>query len=225
MRFLKASVLVASLLCPVHAVWAASGTEGASFLDIPVGGRPASMGSAYSALATDSYAPIYNPGAMSFSPVNEFSAMHLAYLDSVNYEFASFVHPLTSADAVGISAQLLLPGSINGTDINGNSIGSISGHYGAYGLSYAHTFDERLGVGINAKVVNAAINDASANAFAADLGTLYKMNDHLSLSAAATNLGSALKFVDQADDLPARASCRSRLHAECAMGRHGRVGV
>src|SRR5260370_37016517 len=39
---------------------ASSGTEGAAFLDIPVGGRSAAMGSAYSALANDAYAATIN---------------------------------------------------------------------------------------------------------------------------------------------------------------------
>src|SRR4051812_21969339 len=36
--------------------FASAGTEGASFLEIPVGARPAAMGSGYSALAADAYA-------------------------------------------------------------------------------------------------------------------------------------------------------------------------
>ena len=52
------SILTALLLATVAAsLQASSGTESASFLDIPVGARPAAMGSAYSALATDAYAP------------------------------------------------------------------------------------------------------------------------------------------------------------------------
>jgi len=189
------------LLCSVANSYGSSGTEGAAFLEIPVGARPAAFGSAYSALATDAYAPIYNPGALGFIRSDQLTAMHLSYLDSVDYEYAGYVHPFSPRDAIGASGQLLLPGSINGTDINGNSIGSVSGHYGAYSVSYAHTFED-IAVGITGKWINAAIGDAGANAFATDMGALYKANDQLSLAAVAANLGGKLTFVSQADDLP-----------------------
>src|ERR1700680_195642 len=55
---------------------AASGTEGASFLDIPVGGRPAALGSAYSAMATDVYATVWNPAGLGFLRSMEVSGQH-----------------------------------------------------------------------------------------------------------------------------------------------------
>src|SRR6266480_1802799 len=73
---------------------ASSGTEGAAFLDIPVGGGPAALGAAYTALANDAYAPTYNPGGLGFLDSTQFSGQHLSYLDTLNYEYLSFAHPL-----------------------------------------------------------------------------------------------------------------------------------
>ena len=53
-------VALVLLACPALS-WGSSGTEGASFLDIPVGAGPAALGSDYSAAAADAYCPIYNP--------------------------------------------------------------------------------------------------------------------------------------------------------------------
>src|SRR5439155_27037330 len=72
---------------------AATGTQGASFLEIPVGGRPAALGGAYSALADDAYAPVYNAGGLGFVPSTQLSGMHLDYAGMGGYEFASFVQP------------------------------------------------------------------------------------------------------------------------------------
>src|SRR5450631_2020075 len=52
-------------------VWASAGTEGASFLDIPVGAGPAALGSAYTALATNAYAPVWNPAGLGMLNGNE----------------------------------------------------------------------------------------------------------------------------------------------------------
>src|SRR3989338_6864223 len=74
-------------------VFASSGTEGAAFLDIPVGGRPAAMGAAYSAMSNDAYAPTYNPGGLGFLDSKQFSGQHLSYIDTLHYEYLSFAVP------------------------------------------------------------------------------------------------------------------------------------
>jgi hypothetical protein len=188
---------------------ASSGTEGASFLDIPVGAGPASLGSAYTALANDAYAPTWNPGALGFVEDTEVAAQHLSYLESIHYEYLSFVHPLTPKEggskehrAVGFSAQYLASGSIPGTDINGASTGDFSTHYGSYNVAYGQTFGEKLSMGLTGKWINAKIDDVSANAYAMDFGTLYRMSQKLSLAATLTNLGTKLKFIDEGDSLP-----------------------
>src|ERR1043166_7621235 len=78
---------------------ASSGTEGASFLDIPVGAGPAALGAAYTALATNAYAPTWNPAGLARLSGTEAAAQHLSYLESMNYEYLSFVHPLNSQDS------------------------------------------------------------------------------------------------------------------------------
>ena len=45
--------LLCLLALPARFLWASTGTEGASFLDIPVGAGPAALGSAYTPLATN----------------------------------------------------------------------------------------------------------------------------------------------------------------------------
>src|SRR5205807_3632641 len=91
----KVILLAFFLLSFCFPVYAGVGTEGAAFLNIPVGAGPAALGSAYSALAADAYAPTYNPGGLGFLPSTQLSGQHLSYLDSNHYEYLSFVHPLT----------------------------------------------------------------------------------------------------------------------------------
>src|SRR5205807_10389423 len=93
-------------------VYAGVGTEGAAFLNIPVGAGPAALGSAYTALATDAYAPTWNPAGLGRLSGNELAAQHLSYLESMNYEYLSLVHPLQAKDSqiqrgVGFSIQYL----------------------------------------------------------------------------------------------------------------------
>ena len=205
------------LLINVHQVaQASSGTEGASFLDIPVGAGPAALGSAYTAFATKAYAPVWNPAGLGMLSGNEVAAQHLSYLDSMNYEFLSFVHPFDKAQdsdthrGIGFSVQYLGSGSINRTDINsdgtpvnnGDPIGTFSSHYAAYNVSYGQTLSDKLSLGVTGKMIQAKIDDVSASAYAADLGGLYKMNDQVQWGASLDNMGNQLKFLSEGDDLP-----------------------
>lgn len=182
---------------------ATSGTEGAAFLDIPVGAGPAALGSAYSSLATDAYAPIYNPAGLGFVTSPEVAGQHLSYLQSANYEFGSVVIPFnTLRSALGFSVQYLGSGDITETDPSGNTFGNFSVYYAAYSLSYGQKITDKFSLGFTGKVINAKIADTSANAYAGDAGALYKVTDKLQLAATVTNAGSKLTFSDQSDSLP-----------------------
>lgn len=212
-RFLIAvfSGLVWLNFCLVPSLQASSGKEGASFLDIPVGAGPAALGSAYTALATDAYAPTWNPGGLGFLKGNEMSGQHLSYLDSINDEYFSIVHPLAEPSGsathsgIGFSMQYLTSGDIPQTDGSDNSLGQFSSHWGSYNVSYGRSLNESLSLGLTGKWINAEIADVSANAFAVDLGGLYKFNERLNLAATLTNMGSKLTFLSSSDSLPLAA--------------------
>jgi len=183
-------------------VQASSGTEGASFLDIPVGAGPAALGSAYSALASDAYAPVWNPGGLGLVKNYQFAAQQLSYLGSINYEFGSYVQPLGKGRALGASVQYLGSGAIAGTDIYGNPTGNFSAHYAAYSLAYGQSIGDKLSLGVTGKIINAQISDVSANAYAFDLGSMYQATTNLRLAGVLTNIGTKLTFIDQGDSLP-----------------------
>ena len=103
---IAAMIVVVSLMSPVKS-FGSSGTEGASFLDIPVGAGPAALGSAYTALAKNAYAPVWNPAGLSFVDAPQLAGQHLAYLESIHHEYLGIAYPLTSSNAVGFAAQYL----------------------------------------------------------------------------------------------------------------------
>lgn len=181
---------------------AASGSEAAAFLDIPVGARPAALGGAYSALATDGYAAAFNPAGLGALDAKRLTLTHLDHLEA-DYEFAGYAHPLASGDhGLGAAVQFYRPGRITGLDAAGLPTGEVSGHYGAYTLAYGAGLGEWVSVGVAGKVVRAAIDGVSATAYAADLGGLYRPSKALSLALVMANIGTKLKFVEQGDDLP-----------------------
>jgi len=215
-KTLRAIALLGMISQTVPA-WASVGTEGASFLDIPVGAGPAALGSSYTSLATNAYAPVWNPAGLGMLNGNEVAAQHLAYLESMHYEYLSFVHPFDkSRDSdtrrgIGFSVQYLGSGDIDRTDIdpstnlplnNGDPIGTFSSYFASYNASYGQTLTDKLAVGVTGKLIRAKIDDVSASAYAADLAALYKMNEKVQVGASAVNMGTKLKFLSEGDSLP-----------------------
>src|SRR5262249_36258755 len=161
-----------SLALPLRAL-GSSGTEGASFLDIPVGAGPAAMGSAYTALATNAYAPVWNPAGLAQLTGTEISAQHLSYIESMNYEFMSFVHPLRknrdsgTQRGIGFSVQYLGSGDIDRTKIDGSGnpvnggdpTGSFSSSFASYNVSYGQSMSEKVALGVTGKMIHAKIDD------------------------------------------------------------------
>jgi hypothetical protein len=205
-KFFPALVI---LIISVQRGWAASGTEGASFLDIPVGAGPAALGSAYSAQATDVYATVWNPAGLGYLNTLEFTGTHLDYLSPVYYEHAGIVIPLgtkgdssTSPAGLGASVQYLGTSGIDARDDTGASLGTFTSAFAAYSLAYGQKIVDGLSLGITGKLITESISDATAKAYATDMGLLYKPTSKLNVAAVVANLGSGLKFVNESDPLP-----------------------
>jgi hypothetical protein len=179
-----------------------SGTESAAFLDIPVGAGPASMGSAYTALAQDAYAPTVNPAGLGFLTSTQFSGQHLAYINSNHYEYLSAVHPLRPGRGVGVAVQYFGTGKIAATDVDGNPAGTFDSQDAAYSAAYGQALGENLSLGVAAKYIRAQIAGFSAGTGAADLGAVYKIDRRLTLAAAMQNVGGKLSFLSESDPLP-----------------------
>jgi len=153
-------------------------------------------------ISNDAYAPVYNPAGLGFLSGTQIAAQHLSYLESIDYEFLSFVHPVGNGKAFGVSAQYMGTGAIAGTDTTGNPDGSYSDHYGAYSAVYGQKITDKLSLGLTGKWINAQLANVSANAYAADIGSLYQATEKLKLALTATNLGTKLTFTGQDDTLP-----------------------
>ena len=185
---------------------AAAGREGAGFLEIPVGAEPAALGSAYTALAENAYATVWNPAGLALVDVTQIAGMHLSYLESISYEHLSGAIPLPSenddAKALGFSIQSLSSGDIQRRDVTGTVTGSFSTTFGAYGVGYGQKIGDHSALGLMGKAIREKISDASATAYAADVGWLYFAAPNFTWGAAFSNVGPAIRLVDQSDPLP-----------------------
>jgi hypothetical protein len=181
---------------------ASVGTEGASFLDIPVGAGPASLGGAYAAKATDAYGLVWNPAGLAQINGPEMAAQHLSYLESINDEFADAAIPVRKGSTLAAGVQYLGSGHIQGTDNAGGVTTDFTNHYAAYSLAFGQAFGELFSLGVTGKWIEAQLSDVHARAYAFDIGSLYKATEHMALALTLDNIGTTLTFLNQADPLP-----------------------
>jgi len=229
---LARGVLASLLLLHSTISFAASGSTGAAFLQIPVGAGPAAMGSAYSALATDAYAPVWNPAGLGYVHQPEVAAQHLSYLEAIHYEFLSLALPVKEGRSVGFSAQYLGSGGIAGFDVQGLPQPSYSTEYGAYSVAYGQTIGSRLSLGLTGKFLQAKISDVSALAFSEDFGGLYKVDDKTTLAAVLSNAPwplpwphNKLQFLNDDSPLPLAFRLGGSYQAERRLMLSGEIEI
>ncbi len=175
------------------AIAAASGARAArsstaDFLAIPVGGRAAAMGGAYSALADDAFAPVWNPAGLNEVQSPQLAAMHLDYAGAIGYEYAAFARPL-GAGGVGVSAQYLHPKAETRRDAAGSDTGRFTSHFGAYALSYGRSFGP-VALGASVKLVDARVEEWTDRSAGADAGARWKATPRLTVAFVSANAGT-----------------------------------
>lgn len=216
--FLAALLLLLSV--PASAASSAEGTSGATFLKLGSGARAGAMADAFTAVADDAFAAYYNPAGLARLPGTQLGGAHSALFQGVSYQSLALVVPFGKANgreriqtdnnrhALGLSIYYLGVGDIERrTGDSTTPVGTFNSADSAYAVTYAHAPNDRLSLGFTGKYIHQTIDTYSANAMAADLGVLYRVNPHtekpVNLGMSIRNIGKKIGFVSsQADPLP-----------------------
>jgi len=120
--------------------------------------------------------------------------------------------------SIGTSLFLLHMPPIPAMDENGIPQGEVAAYDLGIQFSYARDLASWLGAtglaaGANLKILHRNLAGLQASGFAADLGAIYAVNDHLSLGLAGMNLGYLSSFDSEPEKLPViirTGACYSR---------------
>ena len=174
------------------------GTTSAPFLEIEAGARAIGMGGAFVAVANDASSIYWNPAGMAKLSMNEVILNHTEWIAGINYDFAGIVLKIDDANAVGVSYTGVNLGkdmevrTILEPEGTGElfSVGDI-----ALGLSYARNLTDRFSIGFSGKYIQQTIYHMSANAFALDIGTLFKTRlNGMTIGMSISNFGSKMQM-------------------------------
>jgi len=172
------------------------------------------MGGAYTAVSDDVNAIYWNPAGLSLiQHKNEFVAMRAELFQDIQYNFFAFAHPMRDYGTIAVGLINLNIANIESRTTDSDTPDStFSSNDSEYTVSYSKklTFgglpgdneESGLHLGVSAKAIRQTLAGEQANTFAADIGTLYKMNERLSFGFAIQNLGASQKFKSESDPLP-----------------------
>lgn len=180
-----------------------AGTRAMTFLKIGVGAKAIGMGESQVAATDDLYAAFWNPAGLINLERPQLALMHNEWFAEINQEFVGIALPIGKSNTVGISANFLSFGDIQGRDENGNLTEIFRPYDLAMVLSYARGFGNKMSFGINAKYIREQISDENGTGVAFDFGGLYTLPKlPLSIGINAQNVGPRVKYVEDAFQLP-----------------------
>jgi len=202
------AVFFTAALWAVRPVFCAQSAGGQpfDFLFLDAGARSVAMGGAYTAIATDANALLYNPAGLGRVAQNEATVMHNQYFAGITQEYLGFA----AAKGWGLNFNYLDFGSIEQTTLS-NPNGSGLGYAGltdwAASAGYGHDVGYGVSLGVAAKYITEDIAGISGHAEAADAGVLYDVPllDGLTVGAALQNMGPGVRFQGASESLPLNA--------------------
>lgn len=180
-----------------------AGTSGLAFLKIDVGTRAVSMGRTMTAIPDGINAVYGNPAGLLKIHDKELTMTYNDWLADIKYSHLGFGTPMSDKTAIAFSGSFLDFGKIEARDLTGFPIGTARGFDQMLAFTLAYRRSPTLGIGLTAKALREKLDDEKAKAVAFDFGMIQQTGvPGLFLGAAVQNLGSRIKFVQQADPLP-----------------------
>ncbi len=207
----KIFILCLTLALPAGAYASGAGTTAANFLKVAMSPRAVSLAGAFSALTDDSGAVFVNPAGLAQFDEREIALDFSTYLQDAKMGNLSYAG-VSGGNRFGFGATFLTVGGIERRGLS-DSVGVVPelGTFGADDMAVTLAYAKkeimpetlpRLDGGLAVKFIRSTIYTKSAFAVAADAGAIYRATDKMKISLALQNLGTKMKFEEEADPLP-----------------------
>ena len=174
-----------------------AGGEALDFLLLDGNSRAMAMGGAYTALAYDANALLYNPAGLARVTGYQATVMHNSYIQGLSQDYFA----VATKQGLGLSVNHLKFGDIPRTTIatpDGNGTRyeisdlAISGGYG-------RTVFNSLSLGLGVKYIRESIDTIQAKGYALDIGALYSVAQlpGLTVGGSVLNIGPDVLYQKQ----------------------------
>lgn len=173
------------------------GTTAASFLEIGIGSRAASMGEAYVGMADDVTSLYWNPGGLALNPRNEVTFIHTQWLASIDFNHV--------AGSFNMGGMGTLAASITTLGYDEEPVRTIfypegtgemfTASNSAIAVGWGRRFTDRFSFGASAKYIQEQIWHMKASTMAVDVGTMFRtqFND-MRIGMSISNFGGKMQL-------------------------------
>lgn len=198
----KLSIIIL-FLCFISSAFAqndGAANTGLAFLKLGIGARSIAMGEAFSSLADDGSAYIYNPARMNASENGNVTAMfNKTMLDmTTNYVGAKF---RIKKFGIGIGLLKTTVSDIEVRNTPGAPLEKFNADNFSGGISLSYEVYKNLALGITGKLLYEKIYIDEASGFGMDIGANY-IFDNFSFAAVVSNIGSVNALKNAETKLP-----------------------
>ena len=202
---IQRSILIPFFLFPLFGyAGEGGGSTGFDILRQPVGGRPAAMGGAFTAVSGDLYGLAFNPAGLADVKDREVALTYVDRFMDIKSGFIGYGQALGAGGRIGFSVAYTNYGEMRRTDVTGNDQGGFTPGDFVVTAGYASRLTMGLRYGIALKYVYSKIDQYAAGAVAADIGILYPVeNQNASIGLSILNVGASTDaFVEAKEKLP-----------------------
>ncbi len=194
-----------------------AGINGAAFLKIGVGARPAAMGSAMTSIVGDANNMYWNPAGIAFTDQKAHVAFsHNEWLLGLSQQAFAGAYNFEGVGTIGLGFMRFGVSGITADrdqfpsipDLVSQQIDKGAGSTYDYNdillqVTFARYVTDRLSLGVTMKYISEKIDDGRASAVAFDLGSVYHIGFlGWNIGARINNLGGDLKFYDFGAPIP-----------------------
>ena len=179
------------------------GTAG-EFLNWGAGARSMGMGKAFTGLADDPSAIYYNPAGLALQNPLQVTAQHVFLFEDTFFDFGAVTYPVSGIGTFALSFIGLTSLNYDYRDALWNeTFDDFAVLQQAYVLSYARDIFSWLAAGMNFKLVNETVFDATSIGYGLDIGLMFTPSDIISFGLSVMNvLPANMKLSQQAEYLP-----------------------
>lgn len=180
-----------------------AGTSSLLFLRSAVSVRASGLAEAYTAVADDENAILYNPAGLANIAATSFSLNHTEWLEDIRFDNLIFAYKFNYKLSAAFSfAHMWLP-AIQGKDQFGNNTNDINISSSIIQLGVAYKVHPSMYLGAGMKYFNDKLADNSASGLAFDAGFyMYTAVRGLTFGLSAQNIGGKVKYINSRQKIP-----------------------
>lgn len=190
----KTAIFIFLIIAPLgfHSLYSEDGDGGyaGAFLRIGAGARALGMGTAFTAVADDHSAFVYNPAGVALIEGREVGISYAFMSFDRRLGFVGFVTELKPAGGLGLGWINAGDSNIDGRDSNGEPTGDLSYSDNAFFFSFAQKIGRVGAVGIGMRYLYQKLVDQTGKGFGIDAGARFHILPDLWIGGVVQNINA-----------------------------------